>query len=121
MSRMLESLIRENLLSVFGERDAKRRRDVIARIWASNGVFVDHDGRHVGHADLNNAVEKLQQKFPGWVFTERGPLDAFHKIGRLPWNFGPPGAAPAVTGLDVVVTENDKIVALYTFVDAPEV
>jgi hypothetical protein len=121
MSKMLESLIRENLFSVFGERDAKKRRDVIARIWASDGVFIDHGGRHVGHADLNNAVEKIQQKFPGWVFTERGPLDAFHSIGRLPWNFGPPVAAPAVTGLDVVVTENDKIVALYTFVDAPEV
>jgi hypothetical protein len=121
MSKILESLIRENLLSVFGERDAKKRRGVIARIWASDGVFVDHGGRHAGHADLNNAVEKLLPKFPGWVFTQRGPIDAFHGIGRLPWNFGPPGAAPGVTCFDVVVTENDKIIALYTFLDAPEV
>ena len=74
MESVLESLIRESLFSVFGERDAKKRREVMARIWASDGVFVDHRGRSVGHADLNNAVEELQQKFPDWIFTERGPV-----------------------------------------------
>jgi hypothetical protein len=120
MPTKLESLMGENLLSVFGERDAKKRRGVTDRIRSSDGVFIVPYGAHVGHADLDKAVEQILQKYPEWVFTERGPIQAFHKIGRLPWNFRPPGAAPVVTGLDVVVTANDKIAALYTLLDATE-
>jgi len=44
-------------------------------------------------------------------------VDGYHGIGRLAWGFGPPGAAPAMTGIDVLVSANEQISALYTFVD----
>jgi hypothetical protein len=40
-------------------------------------------------------------------------------VGRLRWGFGPPSGPPRITGIDVVVASEDRrITALYTFVDA---
>jgi hypothetical protein len=64
MPTKLESLMGENLLSVFGERDAKKRRGVTDRIRSSDGVFIVPYGAHVGHADLDKAVEQILQKYP---------------------------------------------------------
>lgn len=114
----IECLLRQNLFAVFGERDGSKRRAAIASIWATEGIFIDPDGRHVGHSAIDEAVERLLRKFPDFVFSERGAVDAYHGIGRLAWGFGPPGAEPAITGLDVIVSANKRINALYTFLDS---
>ncbi|MCU1335816.1 MAG: hypothetical protein JWO19_1397 [Bryobacterales bacterium] len=62
-------------------------------------------------------AEPYKCKYRDFVFTELGPVDGYHGIGRLAWGFGPPGAAPAMTGIDVLVSANEQISALYTFVD----
>ncbi len=80
-------------------------------------VFLDPDGPHIGHAAIDQAVEQLLGRFPGFVFCELGQPDTHNSIGRLAWGFGPPNAPPAVTGLDVIVTEKDRITTLYTFID----
>jgi hypothetical protein len=117
MPAKIEFLLRQNLFAVFGERDAATRRATIASIWKADGIFIDPDGPHAGHAEIDEAVERLLRKFPDFVFSERGVVDAYHGIGRLAWGFGPPDAAPAITGLDVIVSANDQISALYTFLD----
>ena len=38
-----------------------------------------------------------------------------HDHGRLQWQFGPNGATPVVTGMDVAVFEQGKIRALIRF------
>jgi hypothetical protein len=55
----------------------------------TDGIFIDPDGRHTGHVEIDNAVEQLLQRFPDFVFTELGQVDAFHGVGRLAWGFGP--------------------------------
>ena len=117
MSRTVEFLIRQNLITVFSERDAEKRRAIIASLWAADGVFIDPDGVHVGRAAIDQTAEQLLRKYRDFVFTELGPVDGYHGIGRLAWGFGPPGAAPAMTGIDVLVSANEQISALYTFVD----
>lgn len=37
--------------------------------------------------------------------------------GILAWGSGPAGEAPEYTGLDVIVTRDDKIAALYVFLN----
>jgi hypothetical protein len=117
MSASVEYLLKQNLHAVFGERDSDKRRAVIANIWKDDGVFIDSDGPHVGHKAIDEAVENLLRRFPDFVFTELGDIDAFHGNGRLAWGFGPPGMPPKVTGLDVVVVTEDRLSALYTFLD----
>jgi hypothetical protein len=110
-------LLRRNLLEVFGERDATKRAAVIAEIYVDEPVCVDPHGATVGRAGLVATVEGLQARFPDFVFTQLGRPDAHHDIGRLAWGYGPPGAAWAVTGLDVVLVEDGRIARLYTFLD----
>jgi hypothetical protein len=54
--------MRENLYSIFGERDPDKRRRAIARIWVPDGLFVDPDGPHRGGEAIERAVEQLLQR-----------------------------------------------------------
>jgi len=111
--------MKQNLHGVFSERDAVKRRSLIARIWDAKAIFIDPEGRYVGHKAINDAAEQLQQRFPGFAFSELADADANSGVGRLPWGFGPPGEPRKITGIDVLVASNDgRIAAVYTFVDA---
>jgi hypothetical protein len=116
MRQAVDDLLRKNL-AVFGERDATKRRAMMSTIWAPNGVFIDPDGAHVGFEAIDRAIEQLLQKFPEFVFSELSASDSHNEIGRLAWGFGPSGTKPAVTGLDVIISKDGKIEALYTFLD----
>ena len=119
MAQTIETLLRENLHGVFGEHDAQKRRNNIARLWAEDGVFIDHNSRYEGHSGIDRAVVWLIERFPDFAFTEHG-LQAFNGVGKLDWGFGPAGDEAVITGIDVLVTNGDKIGALYTFVDSPK-
>ena len=43
---------------------------------------------------------------------------ALHNAGRLAWGSGPRGEKPDYTGLDVIIVRDDKIAALYVFLDS---
>ena len=117
MANTIGNLLTRNLLEVFGERDAVKRRSVIAALWARDGVFADPYGRYVGYVELNDAVSQLHAKFPGFVFTPIGAPQSFYDVGRLAWGHGPVGEPPKVTGLDVVAVRDGRIVALSAFID----
>jgi hypothetical protein len=117
MPEPIKTLLRRNLFEVFSERSEETRRHVIAKIWHPDGVIVNPDGRWVGRVEINQTVEKLLSKFPGFVFTERSVPTAFHGVGRIAWGFGPAGAPPVVTGMDVGEAAFGKLRTLYTFID----
>jgi hypothetical protein len=117
MAQTIETLLRENIHGVFGEPDAEKRNKAIARLWADDGVFVDHNDRYEGHARIALAADGLVKKFPNFIFTERGEIVAIPGAGKLNWGFGPAGAEPVITGSDVLVITDDKIGAIYTFLD----
>ena len=119
MAQTIETLLRENIHGVFGEPDAEKRNKAIARLWADDGVFVDHNDRYEGHARIALAADGLAKKFPNFIFTERGEIVAIPGAGKLNWGFGPAGAEPVITGSDVLVITDDKIGAIYTFLDPP--
>ena len=120
MAQTIETLLRENIHGVFGEPDAEKRNNAIARLWADDGVFVDHNDRYEGHARIALAADGLAKKFPNFIFTERGEIVAIPGAGKLNWGFGPAGAEPVITGSDVLVITDDKIGAIYTFLDPPK-
>jgi hypothetical protein len=116
---VVKALMKQNLLGVFSERDAVKRRSLIAKIWDSKGIFIDPEGRYVGHTAINDAAEQLQRSFPDFAFSELADGDAYSGVGRLRWGFGPPSEPRKITGMDVLVASDDRrITAIYTFVDA---
>jgi hypothetical protein len=112
----IETLIKRNLHEVFGERDAEKRAQAIARLWTEDGVFIDHGGKSHGRDELDRAVAALHERFPGYVFSELGPVDLLPESGRLAWGYGRPGQVP-IKGVDVVVVRDGRIALLLTFLD----
>lgn len=120
MAQTVEALIRENMHGVFAEHDAQKRRAKIASLWADDGVFVDHDARYEGHAEIERAAAGLVARFPTFTFTELSDVQAFNGVGRLPWGYGPAGVEAVITGVDVLAMKGDKIGAVYVFLDPPK-
>ncbi len=116
MPDMIETLVKRNLHEVFGERDAKKRREAIAELWTEDCVFIDHNGKSHGRDELDRAVAALHQRFPHYVFSELRPVDLLHESGRLAWSHGPPGQEP-IRGEDVVLVRNGRISLMLTFLD----
>jgi SnoaL-like domain len=116
MPDITETLIKRNLHEVFGELDAKKRREAIAALWTEDCVFVDHNGKSRGRYELDRAVAALHQRFPGYVFSELRPADVLEESGRLAWSFGPPGQGH-IRGEDVVLVRNGRISLMLTFLD----
>jgi SnoaL-like domain len=115
----IETLLKRNLLGVFGENDTSRRRTAIAEIFVEDVVFSDPHQRHVGREALDGAVAALHELLPGYVFKERGAAQVLTDSGRLAWSYGPAEDPERITGLDVIVVRGDQIAALYTFLDQP--
>jgi hypothetical protein len=118
-ANVVKDLMKKNLFGVFSEHDAEKRRLLIAKIWDTKAIFIDPEGRYVGHAGVNDAVEQLQRSFPDFAFSVLADGDANSGVGRLRWGFGPPSEPRKITGMDVLVASDDRrITAVYTFVDA---
>ena len=117
MNTTLGQLMERNVLEVFGERDSERRKSVINELYTENCTFFEADEQIIGRDALNAKVEHILKEAPGFVFRLAGPAEVNHDHGRLRWHFGPDGAAPVVTGMDVAVFERGRICALYAFLD----
>lgn len=108
-------LVRENLLEVFGQRDATRRLAAIERLHAPQVVFTDPGGFVTGHQALNaKARDILESAPPDFVFRPAGSAYSAGDIAYIRWSFGPDGGPPVVTGTDVVVVADGRISKLYT-------
>jgi hypothetical protein len=106
-----------NVLEVFGERNSARRKSVIDELYTENCSFFEADDQVIGRDALNAKVEQLLEEAPGFVFRLAGPADVNHDLGRLRWHFGPNGAAPVVTGMDVAIFKQGRICSLYAFIE----
>ena len=117
MSNTLGHLMDRNLREVFGQRDSVRRKVAISQLYTEDCIFFEAEEQIVGRDGLNEKVERILQEAPRFVFRLVGSPQVNHDHGRLRWQFGPNGAAPVVTGMDIAVFEQGKIRALYAFID----
>lgn len=114
MARTVETLMRTNLLEVFGERDPEKRRAAIARTYTEDVVFLDPDEIVEGRDALHAKAQRLLDDAPGFVFSPAGPVYVNHDMGYLAWNLGPEGEPPVVRGVDACFIEGDLIAKVYT-------
>ena len=118
MSDRIHELLNRNLQEVFGEGDAARRRAAIEELYTDDCVLYVPTGVFVGHDALDKFAGDLRATHPHFVYTPHGAPQALHNAGRLAWGSGPRGEKPDYTGLDVIIVRDDKIAALYVFLDS---
>ena len=109
-------LMEANLLQVFNERDPARRREVIARIYATNVRWTDDDGTTVGHDALNAKAQQLQDgPLAGLVFVKKGAVYGTTGLGFLAFDLIADGEdTPVVSGFDLAVINDHRIGELWT-------
>lgn len=113
-----ESLMQAHLYRVFAERDVQKRRAAIRELYAEGVVVYELGVEANGHDGVDHTVNAILSKAPpSFVFGTFGQAIGHHGMGRMRWHFGPAGAPPVVTGLDVVQIVDGKITKLYVFVD----
>ena len=118
MSDRIHELLHRNLREVFGESNAARRRAAIDELYTEDCVLYVPPGVFVGHEALDKFAGDLRATHPHFVYTPHGEPQALHNAGRLAWGSGPSDEAPDYTGMDVIIVRDDKIAALYVFLDA---
>jgi SnoaL-like domain len=107
-----------SLLGMWTQSDRTLRRTALLELFRPDARFHDADGEFVGYEALEGFSDSLQSRFPGARFT----LTAATAVGnaiRASWAFGPPERPDAVTGMDFVILDGDKIRRLYAFVERP--
>jgi hypothetical protein len=117
MTERITELLDRNLQEVFGEGDAARRRAAIEEFYTDDCVVHVPDGVFVGHDAVDKFAGELRATHPQFVYTPHGEPQALHDAGILAWGSGPKGEPPEYTGLDVIVVRENKIAALYVFLN----
>jgi hypothetical protein len=117
MTERIAELLDRNLQEVFGEGDAARRRAAIEEFYIDDCVVHVQDGAFVGHEAVDKFAGELRATHPHFVYTPHGEPQALHDAGILAWGSGPKGEPPEYTGLDVIVVRENKIAALYVFLN----
>lgn len=113
-----DDLMQRNLVQVFGERDAGRRLEAIAWLYARDATLFEPHAAVTGHAAICEAVTTLLAGLPQeFVFQSLSAAVGHHGMARLHWKAGPPGGPVAVTGTDVIQVEGGLIRTLHVFID----
>ncbi|QES90250.1 VOC family protein [Rhizosphaericola mali] len=112
----IRSLV-EKHLAIWNERNTQKRTSLMAQVYADNIEMVDSHFIANGQKEINGFVNDLQEKSPTARFTHIKAINVNHNVARLFWQNGTPEHPDAVTGMDLFVFENGKVVRLYVFVD----
>jgi hypothetical protein len=117
MSERIHELLHRNLQEVFGEGDPARRRAAIQELYTDDCELYVEPGVFVGHDALDKFAGELRATHPHFAYVPHGAPQALHNAGRLAWGSGPPGEELEYTGMDLIIAREDKIAALYVFLD----
>ena len=106
-------------LAAWNERDAKRRRDLVAATWTEDGTYVDRvrDGR--GHDSIDGMIAKAQGQFPGYRLNLASGIEAHHDHVRFSWVAGATADAPLyIKGTDFAfIADDGRFKSVVGFVD----
>ena len=114
----ISTLLTRNLLDVFGEGDASRRRAAIDEIFTEDGVFYDPtSGAHRGRDEIARVAATIRATHPDFRYQPTSEPEELGDGGRLKWVAGRPGETPVYAGTDFIIVRDGRIAAVYLFFD----
>ncbi len=118
MSYSISDLVTRNLLGVFGENDAARRRAAVDELYNEDGVFYDPSkGVYRGRDEIDRIAGAIRATHPDFQYQSIAEPEELGNAGRLRWVAGRPGEAPAYAGTDFILARDGRIAAVYLFFD----
>lgn len=110
-------LARRNVVEVFNSDDDARRRELVEQLYHPDAVFYEAEGSATGRDAIIDAIRNLHENTAGLTFAVAVEPTVIADLARISWALSPSEGPAAVTGMDVVVFEGDRISKLYTFLD----
>ena len=102
---------------IFNQRDPALMRAAIDELCAADLTFIDPEGTSHGIDDFVGKVIAAQALgTPDFRFTSLAPAREVADLALHRWELGVPGQPAVVTGTDVVIVAEGKIVTFYTVV-----
>jgi hypothetical protein len=107
-------------LAAWNERDAARRRALIAMVWTEDAMYVDAHRRGVGHDGIDSMIATAQSQFNGYVLRLASSIEAHNCYVRFSWAAGGTPEAPLyLGGTDFgMVAPDGRLKTIAGFVDA---
>jgi hypothetical protein len=107
-------------LSAWNERDATRRRDLVAKTWSEEGSYVDGARQGAGHGGIDTMIAKAQETHPGYRLALASGIEAHHQYVRFSWVAGGTAEAPLyIKGTDIgIIADDGRLKSVIGFVDA---
>jgi SnoaL-like domain len=109
--------IAQRYLEAWNERDAAKRRVLIAALWADDAAFRDPIMAGDGHAGIEAVIEGVQTRYPEFRFRQIGAADGFGDYVRLSWGLGPDGADAPIKGTDFGLVAGGRLKDVTGFFD----
>jgi hypothetical protein len=118
MTNVNETVVR--YIAAWNERDAKRRRALVAATWAEDGSYVDAHRRGKGHDAIDAMIAATQAHFPGYRLNLISGIEAHNDFVRFSWAAGGTVEAPLyLGGTDFAALAADgRITTVAGFTDA---
>lgn len=118
MENKLEQLLVHHLKEIWNQRNETLRRTAMESVYAKDIDLFEVGEKFTGYQDVNHKIGgTLNSLPPGFSIVQLKPIIINNNVGKLDWGVGPEGAPPVATGTDIVVFENEKIKALYVFLN----
>lgn len=107
-------------IAAWNERDAKKRREIIAKTWTDDGVYIDAHRKGIGHDQIDTMIAAVQDRFAGYQFRLRSGIEAHNDYVRFSWAAGGMENAPLYfAGTDFAVRGSDgRLQSVTGFTDA---
>jgi hypothetical protein len=107
-------------LAIWNSPAGAQRTRSIAETYSSDVLVAESDAVYHGHAGVARAIDGLHSALPGMRLELSGAIQTAQALSTYSWTLGPAGAAPVVTGRDVITVQDGVIDSVYVFIDAPQ-
>lgn len=106
-------------IAAWNERDADRRRELIAATWTEDARYVDPIVAGEGHDGIDAMIAGVLAQAGGHAFRRTSPVDAHHDRVRFGWDLvNLETGVPFMAGLDVgEVAPDGRLSSIVGFLD----
>jgi hypothetical protein len=107
-------------IAAWNERNADKRRALIAETYTDDATYVDPARNGKGHDGISNMIATVHAQFPAaYRFQLKGSVEAHHGCARFQWEAGGQPDAPLhFVGTDVIeIAADGRIRTVTGFTD----
>ena len=109
----------DSYIAAWNERDAGRRRELIAQTWTEDARYVDPIVAGEGHEGIDAMIAGVLAQAEGYTFRRTSAVDAHHDRVRFGWDLvNVETGAPFMAGLDIgEVSADGRLRSIVGFLD----